>query len=68
VIQLGILVSLSEISPSFCICRIMGNPYLGNLNVESFTSNILILDSCFSSCLVERFTLGNVGQWHTNEQ
>jgi hypothetical protein len=47
VIQLGILVSLSEISPSFCIFRITGNPYLGNLSVESFTSNILILDPCF---------------------
>lgn len=56
---------------AFCIFRIMGNPkWLGNLNVnvESFTSNILILDPCFSSCLVERFTFGNVGQSPTNEQ
>jgi hypothetical protein len=56
---------------AFCIFRIMGNPkWLGNLNVnvESCTSNILILDPCFSSCLVERFTFGNVGHSPTNEQ
>jgi hypothetical protein len=67
----GILVSLSEFSPqAFAYFRIRDNPYLGNLNVnvESFTSNILILDPCFSSCLVGRPTFGNVDQWPTNEQ
>lgn len=69
VIQLGILVSLSEISPSFCIFKITGQPLFGKF----WTWKVLLQTfwywtHVFLSCLVERFTFGNVGQWPSNEQ